>query len=701
MLRRFLLLSGLVLALAIFGCEGESGSPAGNGGDGGDDGAGVEKPETDGKEIAKSDQWNYANDPARFRVQYVYDYAALKEYPTGEAEQLPWPSDYWSYYEDSTNVRYHGANELSPVEKYDQAFNGWTPDPSLKPLDRSADCVTKGEGTNSYQGFDIEKSRAYYQKLGPAAKWQSENKGNGRMRDGRDNDNDGKVDECSGDDFDGIETWWGLCHAWAPAAILEPEPLKPVTYNGVTFTVSDIKALLITMYDRSSAAMLGDRCNVKEVKRDEVGRIVEAECRDTNPGAWHVVAVNMLGMQKRAFAMDRTYDYQVWNQPVLGYEIHSEREVPEAEAMELLGRAGQKYREVFDSPEAEKWVYVDMTSYYITESANHVEDALTTNRGRYNGYVRPDRYKYILELDANGDIVGGEWLPNVSRLPDFLWLPLQGQGGNPRMSIGNVRTLLELSRKTEEPTPDPGLTIKTFEDELAGGLAIPDNDRVGVARTLSVNEALTIGSLKVTVDIEHTYIGDLQVNLTHAGKTVTLHGQTGGSQRNIKKTFEVTDFNGTSTQGDWELSVSDHANIDTGKLLKWSLTVGTAGTSSGARVVNANGGITTPIAIPDNDPNGISAELVVNETGTVDKLEVTIDLKHTYVGDLEVALVHGDSRVVLHGHEGGSSDDIKKTYTVEGFRGAPVKGTWALFVNDTAKIDTGKLHAWSLKATLQ
>src|SRR5205085_1356371 len=41
-----------------------------------------------------------------------------------------------------------------------------------------------------------------------------------------------------------IPTWWGICHAWGPAAVLLPEPKFPVTRNGVTFKVNDIKALV-------------------------------------------------------------------------------------------------------------------------------------------------------------------------------------------------------------------------------------------------------------------------------------------------------------------------------------------------------------------------------------------------------------------------------------------------------------------------
>ncbi|KAJ8574508.1 hypothetical protein ON010_g4701 [Phytophthora cinnamomi] len=49
-----------------------------------------------------------------------------------------------------------------------------------------------------------------------------------------------------------IPTWWGICHAWAPAAIVEQEPQCDVEKNGVTFHVFDIKVLLTDLYDGAS-----------------------------------------------------------------------------------------------------------------------------------------------------------------------------------------------------------------------------------------------------------------------------------------------------------------------------------------------------------------------------------------------------------------------------------------------------------------
>jgi hypothetical protein len=109
---------------------------------------------------------------------------------------------------------------------------------------------------------------------------------------------------------------------------MEPEPKKAVTYNGVTFKVNDLKALVTLSYDKGlKSKLMSGRCNDTNtgeeggIEFDEQGRPTDefANCRDTNPGSFHVVLANMLGIQKKALVEDRTFDYEVWNQPIRGY----------------------------------------------------------------------------------------------------------------------------------------------------------------------------------------------------------------------------------------------------------------------------------------------------------------------------------------------------------------------------------------------
>jgi hypothetical protein len=104
-------------------------------------------------------------------------------------------------------------------------------------------------------------------------------------------------------------------------------------------------------------------------------------------------------------------------------------------------------------------------------------------------------------------------------------------------------------------------------------VAIPDNDPVGVTSNIDVARQGAIHSATVTVDVTHTYRGDLRVVLYRGDDAVVLHDRSGGGQDDLKQTFDVTDFDGTDMSGEWKLKVEDHAGYDTGTLNGWSLEV--------------------------------------------------------------------------------------------------------------------------------
>lgn len=105
-------------------------------------------------------------------------------------------------------------------------------------------------------------------------------------------------------------------------------------------------------------------------------------------------------------------------------------------------------------------------------------------------------------------------------------------------------------------------------------IAIPDDDKTGIVSTINIPDAIDFTSITVFVDIEHTFIGDLVLELTHNGKTVILQNQEGGSAENLIKEFRSTAFAGDSTLGTWALKVSDRTNMDSGRLNNWSITFG-------------------------------------------------------------------------------------------------------------------------------
>ncbi|MBD8526179.1 proprotein convertase P-domain-containing protein [Pseudomarimonas arenosa] len=108
---------------------------------------------------------------------------------------------------------------------------------------------------------------------------------------------------------------------------------------------------------------------------------------------------------------------------------------------------------------------------------------------------------------------------------------------------------------------------------------------------------------------------------------------------------------------------------------------------------------TTNVSIPDNNSTGVYSNISVSgRSGNAPSdLEVSVDIVHTYIGDLIVDLVAPDGSVYnLHNRSGGSADNISQTYTVNASSEA-ANGTWRLRVRDRARRDTGYIDGWSLQ----
>ncbi|MDP6947221.1 MAG: hypothetical protein QF464_23935, partial [Myxococcota bacterium] len=324
---------------------------------------------------------------------------------------------------------------------------------------------------------------------------------------------------------------------------------------GVEFKVNDIKALMTLAYNRSTSKFLSLRCNENgsDLDLDEFGNPTNKECKDTNPGTFHVIVTNYLGLKGESFVEDRTYDDEVWNQPVSAYRVTQMDQVTGREANELAGykvqtdveavnetvegeaatgewfaadaftvpegatakvtmkvtggdadlyarfgnaptdedydcrpfsseaeevcelAAGESSRALFVkvyayeeatfeltyeiggsetaipeeyafNDEAATLYHVRMELDYITESPSTLDGNLAD---RISSYTKTDRYNYILEVDEDGKINGGEWVGySKKNHPDFLWLPtgrshMSAAGG--KLSYAHLKSILDES----------------------------------------------------------------------------------------------------------------------------------------------------------------------------------------------------------------------------------------------------------------
>ena len=252
-------------------------------------------------------EWGPRDDPSLFDDDLEYRVSELPQNAT--LDVAPWAASYWPVYEDSINYRWAGASTDSPAAKYGLAFG----------VDNVEDKVSQNHGIERYTSRTActtdDQCNA---DIGEAC----------AKRTGADNGH------C-------IPTWWGICHAWAPASMLIAEPEHAVTRNDVEFKVNDIKALVTLSYNQTNTRFVSLRCNEDDddIEYDQYHRPTgsDLECADTNPGTYHVLLTNYLGLRGQSFVEDRTFDAEVWNQPLRAYRITKMDQITPAEANELVG----------------------------------------------------------------------------------------------------------------------------------------------------------------------------------------------------------------------------------------------------------------------------------------------------------------------------------------------------------------------------
>ncbi len=555
----------------------------------------------------KYEAWNSANNPAFVDSTFSY---TIADYPaTGEAKNTPWAGDYWATASDSINVRWDGTGD-SPAEKVAKAFNlpGFskyiTDNTGIYGHDRKA-CDESSECTDLKDGSSCVKPRGA---------------------------TGTKAGRC-------IPGWWGICHGWAPAALAEPAPVKPVTKNGVTFYPGDLHALASFAYQTQlPTKFLSERCNKEgaNLGTDGNGRVRESECRDMNAGSVLVVLANMVGLRKVGVVEDRTYDWEVWNQPIRGYAITNavNGKIPEltkAQAIAKLGldltfnplftdkqiKKGEKQEGSYSATVAGEVVFKmsgdnDVDLYvkkgsaptssendcssaaggsaeecrilaapgdkiywlalgYAETSKASLQVGANTGGSNYvyntaakrffyveldikwisearpartpsdaDAHTKTDSYQAIIETDAAGKVIGGEWVGDSQKThPDFMWWPTaeprSNQGG---LTYAMVKDLMQQAKADAGGgTTDPVATTVKLRDNYSLAKSLPFDDQ---SVTLGVP-----GGATVKITMTGTGNADLYVKLGRRPTTSSFTKKSVTSTSSETVTFTAPAAGGT------------------------------------------------------------------------------------------------------------------------------------------------------------
>lgn len=113
-------------------------------------------------------------------------------------------------------------------------------------------------------------------------------------------------------------------------------------------------------------------------------------------------------------------------------------------------------------------------------------------------------------------------------------------------------------------------TTQTYANEA--DFSIRDNTTINSPITVSGRSGNAPSTASVSVDILHTYRGDMLVQLVAPdGSLYTISNRAGGSADNLIGTYTIN-LSSELLNGTWNLRVNDNAAGDTGTLRRWTIT---------------------------------------------------------------------------------------------------------------------------------
>ena len=212
------------------------------------------------------------------------------------------------------------------------------------------------------------------------------------------------------------EKWRGLCNGWAAASahFKEPRPVVVKSVDGfeIPFGASDIKALLaiyMAQFADGGVRLVGARCNTQpkagwETTGDTGFPRALSECQDVNPGSFHLIMANYIGEWEQPVVGDLVNGTEVWNYPIYEYKSYLLGEQPPTQSTAAPGTV----RELVIQSDIRIKIEIDPpnNSNFNETGQQEVGDHRVS-------------YQYRLELNAAGEIIGGEWISTLH--PDFLW----------------------------------------------------------------------------------------------------------------------------------------------------------------------------------------------------------------------------------------------------------------------------------------
>lgn len=316
--------------------------------------------------LVSAEPWYPEQDPRHWSADLVQKFDQLPKSKSLIGKDIPWTTTYWADFQSGVAHRWQN--------NFPEDFT-YTP-PSLERLKKMI--ASEKNKLSPAEKWDILHSNYDYPTVASERKRT-------------------KKDQVS---------WAGLCHGWALSAISfeEPQSYRLSNADGIELILNstDIKALVSLATSEQAindSLLLGTKC----YRNGRVNRtnLNTPECAGVNAGTFHLVMSNSIGLKQTPFLANISRDEQIWNHPMYGYES------------EVLSEAGPSRNASFETV---REIRVETFLYEVD-----MQDPLGPDpvQGTINHPLKSEKYVYWLELNAQGNIVGGTW--ETFWHPGFIW----------------------------------------------------------------------------------------------------------------------------------------------------------------------------------------------------------------------------------------------------------------------------------------
>jgi subtilisin family serine protease len=132
----------------------------------------------------------------------------------------------------------------------------------------------------------------------------------------------------------------------------------------------------------------------------------------------------------------------------------------------------------------------------------------------------------------------------------------------------------------QQKTSRPGVTSR-IQQRNTTAMDIPDFNFQGITSGIQINDPGRISDIQISVTIEHSFMGDLEVSLlAPTGDIILLQSRTLGRLTLLQKNYSPQTTSllgrllGKPAAGRWLLQVIDFARVNTGRLRSWQIDMG-------------------------------------------------------------------------------------------------------------------------------